>query len=975
MALSFASISNFFLGSASGKLTENFNKTADEFGKVLYRDGSNVMQGALDLNSNYIINAAAATADNQVPNFGQVKAIASTILKGDKGDPGNANSTPIASDLLSPSTSIAASTTLAAKIVSNTSTAVGATLSPNGVPISADLATGYAQLKADLDKKWRDPVNKRIWGNVGNYKRDPVAINNRPSQWCMANLHQNYYWMAKNGGIYAADALSLVRDNFAELLARQGQATLSSPTAANDIGAVDDAEFIIEYALQVHDLTGNTTALQIGRDLWSAMVTTWADPNNSGAGLLYTTDAAAATLGHKRLSSLFDLQGAQSALYLHAHGGTQAHLDFATKTYAWIKQRMKHPTFGVLYMEINVDPTSATYLQPAKGSPDTSILPHYSNVSLWGSLLYCTVAKQLYDRAPNAQYLADVNTMLEAVLRPGTFLKPGNVFTAIRDGWTEGTAFPRFVAEVLTGPFAALLDQKLIAAMRKAIVATALSICSLRTGDYYFNATGATYLGGYYSADWNGPEIGSNGMTSWMQNANVDNGLIALPEQIQTTGSTACVVTAASLIPDVGYTQLVTWPDLNRKMQKFYESAILSLGNQSIRGWLSVDTLYFNKGRPGLEPSLGKNGDGDPTLGFDTNDYFHFTPSQDTYRFNIAGNVATTINSGGLNAPAIGSTTGAVLVGTSRDLKFSAQASGNNCIFNFDDGDQYGYARVGDSHYFNVGNVTRTSISAIGLVASAVQSNGTIRFGSDNQFDLAEPGARARNIYAGNGTIQTSDARTKQVVGLPPEPLLAAIRSIDITQYQFLDAVAEKGADHARIHTGIIAQDLISACEAQGVDWRRYGVIGEDAVMEDRPVFADVLEPVTEEYQEDHPDLDLDDDGNTVVRLVARTLKRNVVEQVPVFDVNGAPVMLPAEDAAYEDRPVETTKGTIMVSTLVREALPERQKTVEAAKLQKVRRQTGTTKVQRMEADGVTPMTRLSVRYDQLAMLMLAAGR
>ncbi len=84
MALSFESISNFFLGSALDKLSSNFEKVADEFDKVVYRDGSNVMSDSLDMNGNRILNISPGISANDVATVAQL----STIPRGDKGDPG-----------------------------------------------------------------------------------------------------------------------------------------------------------------------------------------------------------------------------------------------------------------------------------------------------------------------------------------------------------------------------------------------------------------------------------------------------------------------------------------------------------------------------------------------------------------------------------------------------------------------------------------------------------------------------------------------------------------------------------------------------------------------------------------------------------------------------------------------------------------------------------------------------------------------
>lgn len=97
--------------------------------------------------------------------------------------------------------------------------------------------------------------------------------------------------------------------------------------------------------------------------------------------------------------------------------------------------------------------------------------------------------------------------------------------------------------------------------------------------------------------------------------------------------------------------------------------------------------------------------------------------------------------------------------------------------------------------------------------------------GADNQMDLGASSNRWDDVYATNGTIQTSDAREKQDI----EELTEAERRVAVAakgllrKYRWKDKVAEKG-DEARVHFGIIAQDLMAAFEAEGLDPSRYAM-------------------------------------------------------------------------------------------------------------------------------------------------------
>jgi hypothetical protein len=95
----------------------------------------------------------------------------------------------------------------------------------------------------------------------------------------------------------------------------------------------------------------------------------------------------------------------------------------------------------------------------------------------------------------------------------------------------------------------------------------------------------------------------------------------------------------------------------------------------------------------------------------------------------------------------------------------------------------------------------------------------------DAAFDLGDSDARFVDIYATNGTIQTSDRNEKQDI----EELSDAEQRVAVAckgllrKFRFKSSVEEKG-DDARIHFGIIAQDLQDAFTAEGLDAGRYAM-------------------------------------------------------------------------------------------------------------------------------------------------------
>jgi hypothetical protein len=97
--------------------------------------------------------------------------------------------------------------------------------------------------------------------------------------------------------------------------------------------------------------------------------------------------------------------------------------------------------------------------------------------------------------------------------------------------------------------------------------------------------------------------------------------------------------------------------------------------------------------------------------------------------------------------------------------------------------------------------------------------------GRDNAIDLGYSSGRFDDIYATNGTIQTSDRNEKQDIEelSEAEQRVAVAAKGLLRKFRWKDSVEEKG-DDARIHFGIIAQDLQAAFEAEGLDAGRYAM-------------------------------------------------------------------------------------------------------------------------------------------------------
>ena len=89
----------------------------------------------------------------------------------------------------------------------------------------------------------------------------------------------------------------------------------------------------------------------------------------------------------------------------------------------------------------------------------------------------------------------------------------------------------------------------------------------------------------------------------------------------------------------------------------------------------------------------------------------------------------------------------------------------------------------------------------------------------DNELDLGTSGVRWDDVYATNGTIQTSDENEKQQIAALTDAEITAAKAISklFKTFKWNDSVTEKG-DAARTHTGVIAQEVEQAMTDAGLN-------------------------------------------------------------------------------------------------------------------------------------------------------------
>ncbi len=110
-----------------------------------------------------------------------------------------------------------------------------------------------------------------------------------------------------------------------------------------------------------------------------------------------------------------------------------------------------------------------------------------------------------------------------------------------------------------------------------------------------------------------------------------------------------------------------------------------------------------------------------------------------------------------------------------------------------------------------------------------IVNNGVVRPATDNVQPIGASSNRWSVVYAGTGTINTSDEREKQQIADLDDAerrVAVAIKGL-VKKYKYNDAVQLKG-DDARIHVGVIAQEVIAAFAAEGLDATRYALLCHD---------------------------------------------------------------------------------------------------------------------------------------------------
>lgn len=210
---------------------------------------------------------------------------------------------------------------------------------------------------------------------------------------------------------------------------------------------------------------------------------------------------------------------------------------------------------------------------------------------------------------------------------------------------------------------------------------------------------------------------------------------------------------------------------------------------------------------------------------------------------------------------------------------------------------------IGSYQPLIIGGSTVTLVPSL----SSAYCNGNWAPTSDNNRNLGSSSLRWGVVYAGTGTINTSDAREKTDVRPFAAAEIAAARDIlaEIGIFQWLASIEEKGEALARLHVGMTVQRAIEIMEGHGLDPWRYGFLCRDQITRKVKVMQTQTVQATEDAEEVYTEIEIRDGVPVRVEKI-RAIQRPLESLIAVVDESGQPVTRTSqnEDGSFTAEPV-----------------------------------------------------------------------
>lgn len=126
-----------------------------------------------------------------------------------------------------------------------------------------------------------------------------------------------------------------------------------------------------------------------------------------------------------------------------------------------------------------------------------------------------------------------------------------------------------------------------------------------------------------------------------------------------------------------------------------------------------------------------------------------------------------------------------------------------------------------------IGNLALNYVASDGAGNAIQYFNSTVTPFGDNVYSSGTAGNRWSVVYAASGAISTSDENEKEQIQSVYPAVLRAWGKINYAQWMNKSAVIKKGKD-ARIHHGLIAQQIEDCFKSEGLDPFAYGLLCKD---------------------------------------------------------------------------------------------------------------------------------------------------
>ena len=186
----------------------------------------------------------------------------------------------------------------------------------------------------------------------------------------------------------------------------------------------------------------------------------------------------------------------------------------------------------------------------------------------------------------------------------------------------------------------------------------------------------------------------------------------------------------------------------------------------------------------------------------------------------IEGGVVDANGASGLGTVSINYDSASKVIGTDGEVIWSNQSIVENSTSQA----KMGLTSIGDI-FFAQDNGGAGFVNTLRIK----NTSGTTYPDQDATSDLGRASERWATVYAATGTINTSDENQKQDIRDATDAEMRVAQAIksSFKMFRFRDAVVRKG-DNARVHFGVIAQDVKSSFESEGLDPTQYGIFCSD---------------------------------------------------------------------------------------------------------------------------------------------------